>query len=105
LYKGKPITAAVVTFHPQDKSLKERPVGNTKQDGSFRLTTYSANDGAPVGEYTVTIAWFPAIPASQGAEAEPGQNLLPAKYSKPESSGLRAKIVAGDNELPAFELE
>jgi hypothetical protein len=103
LFKGKPITPATLVFHPQGGSRVYRPVGKTKPNGTFELTTYSENDGAPAGEYVITVTWMPAVPKPNG-ESEPGPNLLPERYGKPDSSGLRAKIVAGDNELPTFEL-
>jgi hypothetical protein len=30
--------------------------------------------------------------------------LLPARYQNPATSGLSVSIVAGENELPAFDL-
>jgi hypothetical protein len=51
---GKPLAGATVMFNP--KAAGARPaIGVTGQDGVFRLTTFKSNDGAPRGEYQVTI--------------------------------------------------
>jgi 3',5'-cyclic AMP phosphodiesterase CpdA len=57
----------------------------TEGDGSFQLSTYVADDGAPVGEYVVTAA-------------HPGR-LLPDKYAKPQTSDLRVTIKETGNDL------
>src|SRR5437764_15025117 len=33
------------------------PNGVTDEDGEFKLTSYTVNDGAPEGDYVVTIEW------------------------------------------------
>jgi hypothetical protein len=55
---------AMVIFHPLGQTdPSTRPSFATlAQDGSFELGTYSANDGAPAGEYAVPISC--AIPST-----------------------------------------
>jgi hypothetical protein len=52
---------ALVVFHPKDpkveKQIGGKPFGKVGEDGTFTLTTYAENDGAPEGEYGVTIDW------------------------------------------------
>ena len=50
---------ANIAFHPVDpeKSNGRCPVATTQQDRSFELTTYSMCDGAPAGDYAVTVTW------------------------------------------------
>jgi hypothetical protein len=105
LYKGKPISPATVTLIPKDPSQKERPTATTREDGSFKLSTYTKSpaDGAPAGDYQVTVSWTPSVPAGNG-EFEPGPNRLPKKYEKPESSGLNVKITEGPNQIQTFDL-
>jgi hypothetical protein len=35
----------------------------------------------------------------------PPVNLLPARYSKPDTSNLTARVQEGHNELPSFQLK
>lgn len=104
LFEGKPITPATVVFHPVNSAQKERPAGKTRQDGVYKLSTYGDKDGAPPGEYIVTVTWTPAINKPDG-DSEPGPNKLPTKYSKPETSDLKAKIVEGGNDIETFDLK
>ena len=50
LYKNQPIAGALVTFHPKGATDVRtlRPVGMTKEDGTFTLTT-GDKEGAPAG--------------------------------------------------------
>jgi hypothetical protein len=65
-------------------------------DGTFALSTYTANDGAPAGEYAVTVVWWKPLVDANG---KPGPNLLPERYARPETTPLRATVKAGTNEV------
>jgi hypothetical protein len=99
LLDGKPAAHATVVFHPvAAKPGAVRPRAKVEPDGSFKLTTYEANDGAPAGEYRVTVElWL-----SSGRGDEGPTSRLPAKFANPESSGLTATVTAGPNELKPF---
>jgi hypothetical protein len=104
-YQGRPATAALVIFHPVaggEQFADVRPTGRVAADGSFTLTTYQANDGAPAGEYDVTIDWREPTAPVEGAP--PGRSLLPPRYGKPQLSKLHAHIQEGTNELEPFRL-
>ena len=97
-FEGTPMPGAVVTF-VSDKGAAAKATkatGVVEADGSFQLTTYKAFDGVPAGEYLVSVAWREATGK--------GPSLLPAKYASPSTSGLRAVVVAGKNDL-VFELK
>ena len=100
-FDGKPLAGAVVTFHPADPTIL-RPVradGITAEDGSFTLSAYTANDGAPIGKYRVTVVMrHPGL----DVQGQPFVNPLPEKYSKTTTSGLEATVTEGANE---FRLE
>jgi hypothetical protein len=99
----KPAANATVTFHPVGAAADApRPTGHVNGDGTFHLTTWTADDGAPVGEYRVTIVRFNTIDT-------PGQprrvvNELPERYSNPETSELTATVTKGGTELEPFKL-
>jgi hypothetical protein len=98
MVNGQPVKGARVTLHggavgPDGTA----PQGWTGDDGTFVLSTYDANDGAPVGDYTVSIIWLTS-------RREGSPDRLNQKYAKPESSGLNVKIEAKKNVLLPFEL-
>jgi hypothetical protein len=105
LFQGRPVGYATVVFHPVEEPgyRPVRPAGRVAADGSFTLTTYAKNDGAPAGDYLVTVEWRLAEKTS-GNDYQPGPNRLPERYSRPETSGLRARIEKGSNELEPFQL-
>jgi hypothetical protein len=99
LFEGTPAPGAVITFHliEQDgKRFSRAGDAMAEADGTFALSTYVANDGAPAGEYAVTVVWWKPL---VDAEGKPGPNLLPERYAKPETTPLRATVKAGTNEV------
>jgi hypothetical protein len=102
LYLGKPTPGAVVVFHPAGNPSPDalRPQGTVSADGSFRLTTYQPDDGAPPGDYDVTILW--TRPSKHGGGEQ--VNLLPPRYLRPRTSRLRVQVKAEPNDLPPFKL-
>ncbi|MCS7046923.1 MAG: metallophosphoesterase, partial [Gemmataceae bacterium] len=94
-FQGTPMPGAIVTLTPDPKTKKGVAArGVVAADGTFQLTTYRANDGAAEGDYHVTITWRERLP-----DGRVGADLLPARYSKVNESGLRATIRAGENRL------
>jgi hypothetical protein len=102
LVDGKPAAQAQVLFHPAEKDTDQlQPAGQTDDEGYFNLTSYVNSDGAPAGDYTVTVTWFRVF--RRGDEAI-RQNVLPRRYAVPDSSQLKVTVNKGKNELSALQL-
>jgi hypothetical protein len=110
---GKPLAGAGVRFSPEGGG---RPAhGATQEDGSYRLTTLNANDGALPGDYMVTIVWDepppPVLRSGPGGPTKEQQQkaiqdyeeklkragkppVIPEIYGNPTKSPLRMKVPA-----------
>jgi hypothetical protein len=102
LFKGKPTPKAVVFFHPLTNSEENEPMprGVVGADGTFQISTYGVKDGAPPGHYTISIVW-----KSDDKGGDLQDDLLPARYMLPSSSGLTVQVKEGRNELEPFVLK
>lgn len=127
---GKPVDGAVVTFQLTEG--KESAIASTDKDGSYSLSMFRPNDGALAGQYKVSITKFDVEPVKASSGLVPGQvnsgdlptdyeaptvgtttgkgpvgpkNSLPAKYSNPDSSGLRATVEANTKNVFDFDLK
>ena len=103
-FKGQPTPGAFVVFHPLEDAGDEpvRPTGLVAPDGSFLLTTYDKDDGAPPGEYAVTVEWRKLV--TKGEDAEAGPNLIPDRYGKTETTPLKVTVAEEPNDLPTLEV-
>jgi hypothetical protein len=79
---GVPVANAGIVFHPHDG--KGRPASaETTEDGTYRLTTFNAGDGALKGEYRVTLVW-----------EEPVHPYLALRDGAPQKDALRQEYLA-----------
>jgi hypothetical protein len=118
-FQGKPAAGARVTLIPVDKG-RDRyfPTGKVGPDGSFKLTTYETDDGAPAGRYHVTIVRG-QMEADEYAELSKkmspqdiaqlakkmARDPLFDKYANPRDSGLTTEITSQSlNKLDRFDL-
>jgi hypothetical protein len=91
---------SVTFYHEGDWGEKAIvPMALTNDEGKFDMHTYEANDGAPAGDYKVTVDW-PAYRRGKNV----GPDKFGNKYSNPETSGLTAHVEKGKNQLKPFEL-
>jgi hypothetical protein len=97
LLDGAPVTGAQVVFYALSGKQKTY-TGDalTDSDGSFSISTYQANDGAPVGEYAITVVVREPFFDAAG---NPGPNRLPAKYATAEATPLHAQVKGGANDF------
>src|SRR4051794_34617537 len=113
-YDGQPATGAIVVLHPIDDESPAaiRPSGHVDDAGNLKLTSYIAatrvaHDGAPAGEYIVTIAWLPAD-VKEYLSKRPNTELpdkLQGRYSQPQRSTLRATVLPQPTDLPRIDLK
>jgi hypothetical protein len=102
-FKGQPISGALVALHPKTPiEGTPNPRANVDKDGVFTISTYVTADGAPEGDYTLTVVWHK--PVKQGADVISGPNVIPAKYANANTSDLTVSIKPGENGLPAIAL-
>ena len=105
--QGKPAAGALVVFHPADTSDAQaaRPLAYVDPQGVFELTTYERGDGAPAGDYVVTVEWREETPTPFGPKKE-GPDRLRGRHSDPKTSKLRATVGNQEqNEVPAIRLQ
>jgi hypothetical protein len=101
LVNGQPAGGAEITlYHTSDFGTDKTilPTAMSANDGSFTLSTYDANDGAPAGDYQVRVTW----PAYHGRV--PGPDRLQEKFSNPFKSGLTVHVDAKATQIPALEI-
>lgn len=106
--EGESPAGALLVFHPQSAPQKPgveipKPVGRVQSDGTFKLTTYSENDGAPAGDYSVTVEWRPLV--KQDGDMKAGPNVIGDEYGKPESTPLHVNVGTSSKSLDPIELK
>jgi hypothetical protein len=113
-FNGQPLAGADIVFKMKDGSLSS--FGRTDDKGHYELTTRSSNDGAPEGDYLVSISKTDT--AAQDASKMPlqddknynpyiGKNapptvpkpVVPSKFGDTATSGLTARVGKEKNEL------
>lgn len=98
-YQGKPLTKGTISF------ISVSPNGSNANsvigpDGSYTLQTTNPNDGAVVGEYQVIVSDIDPNALNTPAPGEPvkkQERIIPEKYEKPDTSGLKRKVASGSN--------
>lgn len=105
LIRGKPFQGVQVFFHPSDSSQRGKPRGETDAEGTFRLRTYRDGDGAPAGDYTVTVYWPAPYNPKMAVSDQMPPDRLGERFMDPKSSPLRARVSASPTTLPPFDLK
>jgi len=109
LVGGAPAGGARVVFYPQSDELKKPgmpvPEGMTDNQGIFKLRSYEPNDGAPEGEFKVSVVWFEPRKDGTIEDSPSAKDRLGGRYSNPQKSNLTAKVEKGGGEIPPFEIQ
>jgi hypothetical protein len=101
---GMAVSGVALLFMPQAGGRPASAV--TDREGNYRLTTFTAGDGALIGLHTVTLTKQEMSGLKPTAEGGPGfvsqhgmkiRWLIPERYSKSEQSGLIAEVRQGEN--------
>lgn len=109
----EPVEGASVSFRPIGGGRHAN--GSTDKEGRFHLSSYGARDGAALGKHVVIVTKM--VPSKAGAKrleraraagiddslidtsmAE-YENLLPARYADPATSGLEVEVTSWMNRV------
>ncbi|MBC8869887.1 MAG: carboxypeptidase regulatory-like domain-containing protein [Planctomycetes bacterium] len=117
---GQAVEGATVTFVGEAST---RPAtGTTDAQGEFTLTSFEPNDGAPPGDYSITITKYAdagagtapdevdaaspeAMYGDGGPDAAGSPNELPAKYETAVTTTLKETVTAGQDNNFTFNLD
>jgi hypothetical protein len=106
-HDGKPMARAMISYYSVDAADRGTPSHATSDAGGrYELHTYREGDGAPAGEYVVTIFW-PGPRAKKDKAADPTDpeaetstpDRLKGQYAQAGKSKLRATVREQDNEI------
>lgn len=108
LVNGQPAHEAQVTLN---RTFAEKnpvaPSAMTDQNGDFQVTSYQFGDGAPEGEYVVTITWRERSGITK--QDFDGPDRLGGAYATQDKTkgmpGFVVKVDKKPTELPPFELK
>ena len=79
------------------------PSARVKKDGSFQVTTYEAEDGAPKGQYVAAIQWNKLV--KRGGDYAPGPNAAPKAYGSRDTSPWKITVDESATELQPIAIQ
>jgi len=99
---GSPAEGVMVTLSPRGDQVDKRetqPWGVSSTDGTFTLTTYEFEDGAPEGTYDVLVRWPDDVHSMDAID------MLDGAYSRPDKSQWQVTVIKGTPELPPIRID
>ncbi len=105
---GEPAPKAMVVLRaagaPDPKRKELTPHGEVGADGKFRIGTYTSDDGAPAGNYFITITWPQSLKDPLTGDDVVEDRLL-GRFDTPEKTGIKVTIKEGENKLDPIVIE
>ncbi|WP_010582327.1 hypothetical protein [Schlesneria paludicola] len=99
---GQPGKDLWVTLH-STSGIELRPRAQCDDKGHFAIGTYLGDDGAPPGDYKITIEWLTF--SRLGGAGWVGPDKLKDKYNDPKKTPFDITVADKPITLPTFELE
>ena len=94
---GKPEKGIAVSCHPQEEGSGKRVLsGSTDETGKVIVSTYTAGDGVPPGNYNLTFKWL-----KKGKGLGKAKDIFKGRYADPKKS--KFKIDAKQGEPTEFD--
>ena len=106
---GQPAAGALVVFHPTAAARVNdpKPFATVAADGTYTLATFGSADGAPAGEYGVTVVWNVKAKEARIAlgDGPAVTDKLGGRYGDPRSPRLTATVTAAGPNAFDFDLK
>lgn len=110
---GQPASGVNIVFHSQPEQSESfcRPSARSDADGRFRLTSFSAGDGAMPGRYLISITRRVSATDSSGGLLGGGvpdavaTDQFRGRYANPQTSGFGFEVSRTKNTVPTIDLQ
>ena len=100
---GSPPLNAFLVLHTTDGSrLDSRgttPTAIVDEKGDYSFTTYQKSDGAPVGQFALTLHWPMSLTSPDAIDR------LGEKYADPAKPLMNVDVIRGKNVIPPIDLK
>jgi hypothetical protein len=96
---GKPTKGIYVFLHPEKQPSTHGifPNAISNENGEYWVSTYDAEDGAPLGDYTVTARW----PMGEGLQVHSeSPDRLKGRYADPTKSPIKITVKEATRSQP-----
>lgn len=103
---GKPLPEARVIWHAVNigNASPAKPQGLTDAAGQYTVVVNSTDAAPAVGTYAITVEL--RAPRTVGEDTvRDGKNLLPAIYSKPQTTPFQQSITVETQEVPVLTIK
>lgn len=110
LLDGSPLAGASVAFTPNGGG--RAATGTTDESGQFQLTTFEQNDGALVGEHSVSVSLMryekktgrnQNVVRGLDSQEYAGKTVpvwvVPERYIRPDTSGIKVTVPCPDDSV------
>lgn len=109
VYRGQPIPDATVCLHPvksfEDDKPTVLPRATVNSEGAFIVSTYNTNDGAPAGQYHVTVSWAGPLDGLNEDAQDALRERIPRKYLNVQTTDLVVDVTDREhNHLSEIQL-
>lgn len=103
---GQPLSKGTITFTPDTAGSGSTATGVIGSDGSYRLGTAKAGDGAQPGRYKVTVVSLDSeATMDEKGKPIPAKSAIPEKFGNAATSGLTATIEESGPQTLDFDLK
>jgi hypothetical protein len=109
--QGEACANAIIVFHPLEKNRLSdpKPVATADETGAFVVRTFTMEDGAVPGEYSVTVVWPGQQQEAQfsitGEGKTAGLDRLLGKYGNPSQPLIKITIPASGDQNISLQVE
>lgn len=111
-FKGEPIPDATVRLYPVDALGSGTPThvasGVVDEQGNFEIYTHrleGRGQGVPAGEYRLAFSWQGPLQGLTQEKLDELKELLPQKYTRPQTSDVNVTVVSGPNAIELITLK
>lgn len=112
LFQGQPIAGGSVRFHSGTAQAVDGQMdihtGIVREDGTFEVHTFRASGrglGVPAGDYFLSFSWLGVKEGMPDVSRDELPEKLPVKFTRPQTSGLRATVLEGGTVVPDIDLK
>ncbi len=103
LVDGKPVTNIWVTLHPENETKESLlPKAQSDASGNFAVGTYIGADGAPPGNYKITVEW---LTYNQFGGRWSGPSKIDDKFASASTTPFEVTVADKSVDVPVLEVQ